>query len=159
MGRRRSLSNNDRNKALEMLQSGLFCRNIAGTFGVAPSTISRVFSRFNATNSVCDSASSGGTRVTKQSQDKFIRTLSLNNRTLNARTLTHELRTTAGVNVSDQTIRNRLHSRKLGPRRPVVRIPLTLHHRRLGLDWCRRHLPWTARQCSTVAFRTNHDSM
>jgi hypothetical protein len=52
---------------------------------------------------------------------------------------------TAGVNVSDQTIRNRLHSRKLGPRRPVVRIPLTLHHRRLGLDWCRRHLPWTAR--------------
>jgi hypothetical protein len=69
----------------------------------------RVFNRFNATNSVCDSASSGGTRVTKQSQDKFIRTLSLSNRTLNARTLTHELRTTAGVNVSDQTIRNILN--------------------------------------------------
>jgi hypothetical protein len=101
---------------------------------------------------VCDSASSGVTRVTKQSQDKFIRTLSLNNRTLNARTLTHELRATAGVNVSDQTIRNRLHSRQFGPRCPVVCIPLTLHHRRLGLDWCLRHLPWTACQCSTVCF-------
>ena len=66
--------------------------------------------------------------------------------------MTHELRTAAGVNVSDQTIRNRLHSRQLGPRCPVVRIPLTRHHRRLGLDWCRHHLPWTARQCSTVCF-------
>jgi transposase len=49
IGRRRSLSNNDINKALEMLQSGLSCRNVAGTFGIAPSTISRVFNRFNAT--------------------------------------------------------------------------------------------------------------
>jgi hypothetical protein len=39
--------------------------------------------------------------------------------------LTHELRTTAGVSVSDQTIRNRLHSRKLGSRRPVVRLALS----------------------------------
>ena len=152
MGRRWSLSNNDRNKALGMLQTGLSCRNVAGTFGVAPSTISRLFNRFNATNSVCDSARSGRPRVTTQSQDKFIRTLSLGNRTLNARTLTHELRTAAGVNVSDQTIRNHLYSRKLGPRCPVVRIPLTRHHRRLGLDWCRRHLPWTAGQWSTVCF-------
>ena len=51
-----------------------------------------------------------------------------------------------------EIIRNRLHSRKLRPRRHVVRIPLTRHHRRLGLDWCRRHLPWTARQWSTVCF-------
>jgi hypothetical protein len=47
-------------------------------------------------------------------------------------------------NVSYQTIRNRLHSRQLGQRCPVVCIPLTRHHRRLGLDWCRHHLPWTA---------------
>ena len=51
MGRRRSLSNNDRNKALQMLHSGLSCRNIAGTYGVAPNTISRLFNRFNATHS------------------------------------------------------------------------------------------------------------
>ena len=28
--------------------------------------------------------------------------------------------------------------------------PLTRRHRRLHLDWCRRHLRWTARQWSTV---------
>ena len=75
--------------------------------------------------------------MTTQRQDNFIRTLSLRNRTLNARTLSHELRTAADVNVSDQTIRNRLHSRNLRPRRRAVHIPLTRHHRRLSLDWCR----------------------
>ena len=134
MGRRRSLSNNARNRAVGMLQSGLSCRNVTDTFGVAPSTIARLFNRFNATKSVCDSTRSGGPRVTTQRQDNFIRTLSLRNRTLNARTLSHELRTAAGVNVSDQTIRNRLRSRNLRPRRPAVRIPLTRHHRRLRLD-------------------------
>ena len=63
-----------------------------------------------------------------------------------ARTLTHELRTAAGVNVSCQTIRNRLRSRNLKPRRPAVRIPIIRHHRRLGFDWCRQHLRWTVRQ-------------
>ena len=103
MARRRSLSNNDRNRALGMLQVGLSCRNVAVAFGVA-------------------------------------------------RTLTHKLRTAAGVNVSYQKIRNRLRSRNLRPRRPAVRIPIIRHHRRLGSDWCWRHLRWTVRQWSTVCF-------
>ena len=73
----------------------------------------------------CDSARSERQRVTTQCQDNFIRTLSLRKRTLiNARTLIHELRTAAGVNVSDQTICNRLRTRNLRPRCPVERTPL-----------------------------------
>ena len=150
MRRRRSLSNNDTNRALGMLQSCLSLKRCRYAYGVTPSTISRLFNRFNATDSVCDSARSGRPRVTTQRQDNFIRTHSLRNRTLNARTLTRVLRTAAGVNVSDQTIRNRLHIRNLRPRRPDARIPLTRRHRSLPLDWCRRQLRWTARQWSTV---------
>ena len=106
MGRRQSLSNNYRNRTLGMLQSGVPCRNYVGTLGVAPSTISRLFNPFNATNSVCDSARSGCPRVTTQRQDNLMRTLNWRNRTLNARILPHELRTDAGVSVSDQIIRN-----------------------------------------------------
>ena len=102
MGKRRSLSNNDRNRALEMFQSCLSCRNVAGTFRVAPSTISRLFNSFNATNSVCGSTRFGYPRMTTQRQDNFIRNLSLRNRTLNVRTLTHELRIAAVVNIRDQ---------------------------------------------------------
>lgn len=91
MGKRRHLSNNDTNGALGMLQSGLSRRNLAGTYGVPPSTISRLYNRLNATDSVCDSARSGRPRVTTQRQDNFIRTFCLRNRTLNALKLTREL--------------------------------------------------------------------
>ena len=135
---------------MKWIEYGLSCRNVADTFGVA---ISRLFNRLIVTNSMCDSAKSGHPRVTTQYQDNFIRTLSLWYQTLNACTFSHELRTTAGVNVSDQTMRtSRLRSRNLRPRRSDVRIPLTRHHRRLRFDWCRRHLRWTVRQWSTVCF-------
>ena len=84
MGRRRSLSNNDRNRTLGVLYSGLSCRNVVVKFEVVPSTISRLFTLFNATNSVFDSARSGRLRVITHLQDNFIRTLSLRNRTLDA---------------------------------------------------------------------------
>ena len=94
------------------------------------------FNHFNATNSMCDSARSGCTRVTTQ----LHKNSQLRNRTLNARTLTHELRTATGVNVADQTIRKRLCTRNLGPRRPIVRISHNRSHKRLHLYRCRHHL-------------------
>jgi hypothetical protein len=84
---------------------------------------------------------------------------SLRNRTLNARTLTHELRTADGVNDSDQTIRNRLRARNLRPRRPAVRIPL------LGVIgdciWIGVDVIFAGQHVSgpLFAFRTNHDSI
>jgi hypothetical protein len=66
---------------------------------------------------------------------------------LNACTLIHELRTSTGVNVSYQTIHNRLRTRNLRPRCPAVRIPLTRRHSRLRLDWCLRHLRTSVVDC------------
>ena len=76
IGRRRSLNNNDSNRVLGILQSGSSCRNVADTFGVALSTSSRLFNRFNTTNSVFDSAWTVRPRVTTQRQDNFIIILS-----------------------------------------------------------------------------------
>jgi hypothetical protein len=56
---------------------------------------------------------------------------------VHAHVLQRELRTAAGVNVSDQTIRSRLHAANLRSRRSVVRIPLSRCHRRLRMEWCR----------------------
>ena len=139
---------------MKWIEYGLSCRNVADTFGVA---ISRLFNRLIVTNSMCDSAKSGHPRVTTQYQDNFIRTLSLKYQTLNTCTFSHELRTTAGVNVSDQTIRNHLRKTSLRPRRPAVHIPLTQRHMRLRLEWCRRHLRWPIFSGPLFAFRTNHD--
>ena len=150
MGRRPSLSSNERARALGMLQSGLSTRRVAAIFGVAYSTMSRLMIRFNATNSVKDRRQSG--RPTTHRQDNLIRTLILRNRTITARALQGQLRTAAGVTMSDQTIRNRLHAAGLRARRPVVRIPLKQRHRIHRLDWSRRHLRWNWLQWSRVAF-------
>ena len=151
MGRRPSLSSNDPAHALGMLQSGLSTRRVAALFGVAYSTMSRLMIWFNATNSVNDRRRSGRARATTHRQDNLIRTLTLRNLTSTAQALQGQLRTAAGVTVSDQTIRNCLHAAGLRARRPVVGLPLKLHriHR---LDWCRRHMRWNGLQWSTVAF-------
>ena len=57
-----------------------------------------------------------------------------------------------GVNVSVQTIRNRLNSRGFSARRPVKATPLTPRHRRVRQQWSRAHLRWTQQQWSTVLF-------
>jgi transposase-like protein len=41
MGRKRSLSTNERQRAVGMLQAGQSARRVAGTFGVAPITITK----------------------------------------------------------------------------------------------------------------------
>ena len=71
--------------------------------------MSRLMIWFNATNSVKDRRWSGRPKATTHRQDNLIRTLTLRNRTITAPALQGQLRTAAGVTVSDQTIRNRLH--------------------------------------------------
>ena len=146
------MSSNKRARALGMLQSGLSTRRVVAIFRVAYSTMSRLMIRFNATNSVKDSRRSGRSKATTQRQDNLIRTLTLRNRTITAQALQGQLRTAAGVTVSDQTFQNRLHAAGLRARRPVVRIPLKQRHRIHRLDWCRRHLRWNGLQWSRVAF-------
>ncbi|MEW8546865.1 MAG: hypothetical protein AB2693_25400 [Candidatus Thiodiazotropha sp.] len=62
---------------------------------------------------------------------------------MTARALQGELRTAAGVNMSDKTIRNGLRADNLNSRRPAVHIPLIQHNRRARQDWCHRHIQWT----------------
>ena len=117
-----------------MLQSGLSTRQVAAIFGVAYSTMSRLIIRFNATNSVHDRRRSGRPRATTHRQDNLIRTLALRNHTITAQALQGQLRTAAGVTVSDQTIRNCLHAAGLRAMRPVVGLPLKQCHRIHRLD-------------------------
>ena len=130
---------------------GFATRRVAAIFGVAYSAMSRLMIRFNATNSVKDRRRSGRHKATTHRQDSLIRTLTLRNRAITTRALQGQLRTAAGVTVSDQT-RNRLHAACLLTRRPVVRIPLKQRHRIQRLDWCRRHLRWNGLQWSRVTF-------
>ena len=79
-------------------------------FEVAYSTMSRLMIRSNATNSVNDRRWSGRPKAAMHHQDNLIWTLTLRNHTIKARAFQGQLRTAAGITVSGQTIRSRLHA-------------------------------------------------
>ena len=104
MGRRTSLSANNRSQALGMLRAGQSTRQVVAVFGVAHSTISRLLQHFHATNSVDDRRRSGCPRATTRCQDDYLQNLTMRNRQIMAGALQGKLRTATGVNQSDQTI-------------------------------------------------------
>ena len=152
MGRRPSLSTNDRSQAVGMLRAGQYSRHIAAVLGVAQSTMSRLFQSFNATQLVSDRRSSGRPRTKTRQQDNYICNITLRNLRITGIALQHQLRTSTCVNISDQTVWNRLRPGNLRSRRPAVRTTLTQRHRRARRDWCHQHIQWTRQQWSRVLF-------
>ena len=67
-----------------------------------------------------------------------------------ARALQNDLQQATGVNVSAQTIRNRLHEGGLRARRPVVCPVLTAQHRGARLAFALEHQNWHVRHWRPV---------
>ena len=56
------------------------------------------------------------------------------------------------MHVSDQTVRNRLHDAGMRARRPAIRIPLSVNHRRARREWCQEHHAWDEEDWESVLF-------
>ena len=87
MGRRPSLSTNDRNQALGTLRAGQSSWQVAAVVGVAQSTMSSLLQHFNAIQSVNDRQRFGCPRTTTRQQDNYIYNITLRNRRITARAL------------------------------------------------------------------------
>ena len=110
---RRHLSQDEMNRGIGMLHSGLSQRHVANVLGVSQSVVSRMWNRFITTGNV-----RGRERSSNEVQDRFD----------NATTLRRDFQNATGVRISTQTIRNRLHDAGLRSRRPAIRVPLTRYH-------------------------------
>lgn len=149
---RRKLSDVDRGRALAWLQDGLALREVARRLGVSPSTISRLNHRFNDTGTVRERERSGRPRVTNAREDRILHRAAVRARFVTASNLRRDLRAAANVNISEQTVRRRLHEFGLRSRVPAVRPRLTQAHKVARLDFCRRHERWTRQQWANVLF-------
>lgn len=144
------LRSEQRQNAIGRLQAGSTQQAVANHFGVSRQTISNLWRRYNATQSVQDRARSGRPRITSVAQDRYIRLRHLRDRTLTATSTTTEV---PGLRrISDQTVRNRLREAGLASRRPVRRNVLTPRHRAERLQWCRTRRRWTRAQWRAVLF-------
>ena len=73
------------------------------------------------------------------------------NRFRNA-TLRNDFQNATNVQLSTQTIRNRLHSSGLMARRPAIRIPFYPYHIQKRFDWTRQQVGWTLNDWTPVLF-------
>ena len=142
----------ERHRAIGMLSAGASVRHVANTFNVNQTTISRLSLRLRTTGSVNDAPRSGRPRCLTNAEERFIRLSSLRDRFRPATAIAYDLNRTANLNVTAQTVRNRLHQSGLDARRPEIGIPLTRGHRRLRRDWAQVHQRWTMAQWRNVLF-------
>lgn len=142
----------ERDRAIGMLSAGQTVANVARAFNVNPATIVRLRHRFQTTGSVSDAPRSGRPRSLSNADDRYIRLSSLRDRFRPATSITNDLNRTRNVNVTAQTVRNRLHQSGLNARRPEIAVQLTDNHRRLRRQWAQMHQRWNMAQWRTVLF-------
>ena len=143
---RRRLNDADRGRAIAMHQEGIALREIARRLEVSLSVIQRLRDRWRNTGSVAERHRSGRPRITTRRQDRSVVLSCLRNRAAPAQSLRGELLAAGNVDVSDQTIRNRLREAGLRSRCPAVRPPLTPDHRVRRRTWAALHRRWTRNQ-------------
>lgn len=141
---------NDRLRAVGMLESGTSVSATARQFGVARQTVRLWYHRHRMAGTVSDLPRSGRPRVTTRQQDRYILLTHLRNRF-------HPATATAAAipglrRISSGTVRNRLREQGLHARRPAVRPVLQPRHRVARLAWARQHIPFRNAQWDMVLF-------
>ncbi len=152
MGRKPQLSAAVRSNLLLLSEEGYSQRQISKRLNISVASVNKFLKLKNAGESLEPKKRTGRRRKTSSKTDKQIKRLVTQQPFLTAAQVKAEL---PGIldDVSNRTIRNRLHS-ELGfkARRPVHKPLLTEKMRKKRLQFCRNHADWTAEKWSTVMF-------
>lgn len=149
---RRKLNDFDRGRAIAWVQNGVSKREVARRLEVSISVIVRLTERLNATGNVQERPRSGRPKCTTPREDRLVHREALQTRSVTAINIRRRLRAATHNNVSEQTIRRRLHGFQLRSRRPAVRPRLTPAHREQRMAFCRRYMRWTRQQWAQILF-------
>ena len=146
------LNQNQRLRAIGMLESGLRQVDVATHFGVTRLTISNLHRRYRLQGSADDLPRSGRPRVTSAAQDRYIRTSHLRQRFLPATVTAARTRGRTNNRISAQTVRNRLAEHGIRARRPYRGPVLSQRHRHARQTWARQHIRWNQNQWRNILF-------
>ena len=144
------LDENQRLRAIGMLQAGLAQNVVARHFGCHRNTILSLWRRFRQSGNTRNHRRSGRPRVTSRRQDNHIRLVHLRNR---FQTSNLTARSIPGLRpISSRTVRNRLREHNIRPRRPAIRSILLPRHRAARLTWCKRYLRFRIQDWANILF-------
>ena len=144
------LDENQRLRAIGMLQAGLAQNVVARHFGCHRNTILSLWRRFRQSGNTRNHRRSGRPRVTSRCQDNHIRLVHLRNR---FQTSNLTARSIPGLRpISSRTVHNRLREHNIRPRRPAIRPILLPRHHAARLTWCRRYLRFRIQDWANILF-------
>lgn len=126
-----------------LLEDGRSQVYVARTLSVSRSTVQNVYRRWLETGAHRRRAGSGRRRITSQRDDRFIVLASLRNRHLTAVNIQNRLLNVRRVQVSEWTVRRRLHEVNLRSYRPASGPKLNQGHRVTQLTFAREHFDWS----------------
>ena len=95
----------------------------------------------------------GCQRSTSQHDGRFLRILARQHPFATATQLRSEIMIATGVNISTQTIRNRMHDTGLGSRKLCICIPLSRKHKQRRLIWEQDHVNWPKQYWKSILFK------
>ncbi|XP_048253869.1 uncharacterized protein LOC125381401 [Haliotis rufescens] len=148
----RRLREDERLRAIGMIQAGRTQAYTAAQLHVSQSVVSRLWARYIATGRVQDRPRSGRPKCTTRRDDRRIITGALRDRRLNATQLQQVHRYPTWNPISTQTVRSRLHAAELRARRPYITLPQTNRHRQARRELGRRHQRLSNARGSHVMF-------
>lgn len=139
-------------RAVVLREQGWTYRQIAADLNFSVSVIYRAIKRHRETGLYKRRQGQGKKRKTTRNQDRFLVISALRRRTSTASDLQNELRMADGVEISDQTVRNRLREHNLRARRPMRALRLQIHHRQARLRFGLEHVNWQLRHWRRTLF-------
>ena len=142
----------------QVVQVGSSVRLVARRFGVSPSVIFRAWRRFRDTGQCSRIAGQGRRRATIHQQDRYLVLSARRFRRSTARSLQSDLKHGTEVQISDQTVRNQLHSSELRFWRPFVGLILTPCHCAAQRAFVREYQIWQVSGLVSYAFHRSSSS-
>jgi transposase len=139
MARRNHLDDFTRGRMIGKLEGGRTVISVATEFGINKSVVSRAWKAFQTTGTAVRKVGGGRPRTTTAGDDRYIVLQVKRGRQQSASTITQQLCTATGRQVSQFTVARRLHIGGLFALCPECCLALKVGHRWHRLQWCREH--------------------
>jgi hypothetical protein len=142
MARSQEIPVEERCEMVSLREQGNTLEQIAAKFHRSPSAVWKVCHKYKNTESVINRPGRGRKRKTTESDDRYMGHLIALERCHQAEEVKQHLQQ-SGIQISTQTVRNRLKQQDWVARVKVKKPALTEQHRRLRLMWAKEHSTWT----------------
>lgn len=128
-----------RGRIVGMREGGFSYREIAARTQCNASTVMRIWKKWTDENQTRRKPGSGAQKNTTPRDNRHLIRMAVTERTASSRVLAQHWSTATGALMSSSTVRRRLVQHGLRARVPLRRIPLSLNHRHLRLQWAQQY--------------------